>query len=201
MAFGDSLTVGHQSPIWEDELPEPTPYTRFLKKKVDELLKQKGAIGVRVEFLNRGINGELTDDMVDRFDRDVLGPRPDFVIILGGSNDLGWGVDPTAVAANLANMYGEALRHEVKPVACTVPSVLGYDEGIQPRLQLNQTIKRLSAEFGITCVDLFSATNDSSGRLRKEYSNDGLHLSTKGYEAMADAIFSGAVRGIVSEFL
>ena len=201
LAFGDSLTVGYQSPKSEDEWPRSTPYTRFLKDKTEKTLGRTAAVGLRVEFVNRGIVGELTEDMVDRFNRDVIEPRPDVTIILGGSNDLGWGLEPQSVASNLAEMYGEALGHGIQPVACTVPSVLGFDEGIQPRAQLNQLIEKCSAELGVICVDLFSATSDPTGRLREEYSNDGLHLSPLGYEAMAEAIFFGAVSGIVSKHL
>ncbi len=202
VAFGDSLTVGYHSPTREDEWPQPTPYTRFLKEKTEKMLDHRGALGLRVEFLNRGIVGELTEDMINRFDRDVVGSQPNVVIILGGSNDLGWGFEPPSVARNLAKMYDEALIHGIQPVACTVPSVLGYDEGIQPRLQLNQLIKKYSAERSIICVDLFSATGDSlTGRLKEEYSNDGLHLNPLGYEAMAESIFSGAVSAIVSKRL
>jgi lysophospholipase L1-like esterase len=199
VAFGDSLTAGYRSPTWEEEQPRPTPYTGFLKKRTDEMLEKRGVVGLMVEFLNRGVVGELTEDMVERFDRDVVEPRPDSVIILGGSNDLGWGLEPPLVAGNLAKMTGEALTEGIRPVTCTVPSVLGFDEGIQPRMQLNRLIKRYSIDHGVVCVDLFSATGDSAGRLRKDYSNDGLHLSVAGYEAMAKAIFSDAVRGIVSK--
>jgi len=198
VAFGDSLTVGYQSPTEEDQWPEPAPYTDFLGRKTEEMLGRRGAAGIRVKFLNRGIVGELTDEMVARFGGDVLGLQPDTVIILGGSNDLGWGREPEHVASNLARMYDEALGHGIRPIACTVPSVLGFDEGIKPRLRLNGLIKKLSADAGIICVDLFAATSDSAGRLREEYSNDGLHLNASGYEAVAESIFSGAVSGIIS---
>ena len=199
VAFGDSLTVGYQSPTEDEELPQPAPYTAFLSSRVDRMLSKK-ALSFKVEFLNRGIVGELTDDMVDRFSRDVLEPRPDAVIILGGSNDLGWGRDPSSVAENLTEMYDEALKSGIQPVSCTVPSVRGYDEGIQPRLTLNGLIKQRSEALGIICVDLFSATADSAGRLREAFSNDGLHLSPSGYEALAEAIFSEAVRGMVEGY-
>ena len=200
VAFGDSLTVGYRSPTEDEEIPQPVPYTTFLSKKVEALLG-KGRAGLRVDFLNRGVVGELTDDMVDRFGRDVLGPRPDAVIILGGSNDLGWGMEPSSIAENLTGMYNEALEKGIRPVACTVPSVRGFDEGIQSRLLLNELIKRYTGAIGVVCVDLFTATADSAGRLREEYSNDGLHLSPLGYEAMAEAIFSDAVRGMVEDYL
>jgi len=200
VAFGDSLTVGYQSATHDDEFPRPVPYTTSLSREVGEMLR-KGTVALRVEILNRGIVGELTEDMVNRFGYDVLGPRPDAVIILGGSNDLGWGMEPSSVAENLAGMYDEALQNRICPIACTVPSVRGYDEGIQPRLRLNGLIKKRSETLGIKCVDLFTATGDSAGRLRERYSNDGLHLSPLGYEAMAEAIFSQAVRGMVEGYL
>jgi len=202
VAFGDSLTVGYQSQIRGDEWPRPTPYTQFLKEKTEKMLDQRGAGSLRVEFLNRGVVGELTEDMVKRFDRDVLRSRSDAVIIRGGSNDLGWEHEPHSVARNLARMYDEALVHRIQPVSCTVPLVFGFDEGVQPRLQLNQLIKKYSAERSIVCVDLFSATGDSlTGRLKEEYSNDGLRLNPPGYETMAEAIFSDAVSGMVSKRL
>lgn len=200
-AFGDSLTVGYLSPTLGDEQPLPRPYTEFLSAKTKKMLIGRRAPSLRVEFLNRGVVGELTEDMLDRFDSDVVGPHPDVVIILGGSNDLGWGLEPPMVAANLGRMVDEALANGIQPVACTVPSVLGFDEGIQPRLWLNRLIKEQSSDRGIVCVDLFSATSDSAGRLRMEYSGDGLHLSAAGYEAMAEAIFSGAIDELISKRL
>lgn len=199
VAFGDSLTVGYQSPTLGDELPRPAPYTEFLKERVEKMPDLDTADAPRVEFLNRGVVGELTEDMLDRFDRDVVKVEPDFVIILGGSNDLGLGVEPQHVAGNLMQMYREAVRHGIRPIACTVPSIRGFDEGIPPRLVLNRLIKKYSAEHGQVCVDLFTATSDSTtGRLREECSNDGLHMNKRGYETMAEVIFSEAVREIVS---
>jgi acyl-CoA thioesterase I len=200
VAFGDSLTVGYQSPADEEEWPEPAPYTGFLEVKARRMLSEMAVEGARVEFLNRGINGELTEDMLHRFNLDVARHHPDAVIILGGSNDLGWGIGPTKISRNLTNMYKEALDHLIQPIPCTVPSVLGFDEGIPPRLELNQLVKKSSAALGIGCVDLFAATADKAGRLRAEYSNDGLHLNTAGYEAMAGEIFSKSVRKIISNY-
>jgi len=185
----------------EEEEPPPAPYTAFLERMVGKMPELRSAPNLEVELINRGVVGELTDDMLARLDRDVLGPRPDAVIILGGSNDLGWGLEPETIVENLAQMTDGALVCGIQPVACTVPSVLGFDAGIQPRLRLNELVKKRSADRGVACVDLFSATSDSAGRLREDYSNDGLHLSTAGYKAVADAIFSGAVSGIVLDRL
>jgi lysophospholipase L1-like esterase len=201
VAFGDSLTVGYRSPTGEDSEPMPTPYTAFLKRKTEKMLEREGSSRFRVTFVNRGVVGELTEDMLSRFDREVMESRPDAVIILGGSNDLGWGLEPPVIAGNLMQLVDQALTAGIQPVTCTVPSVLGFDEGIRPRLELNRLIQKQSSDRGVVCVDLFTPTSDSAGRLRAEYSNDGLHLSAAGYETMAEAIFSGAVNGIVSRRL
>jgi len=200
VAFGDSLTVGYLSPTGEEEWPQPIPYTRFLRRKTENFLRNSGRSDLEVEFLNRGIVGELTADMVDRFGRDVIEIQPGAVIILGGSNDLGWGMEPLSVVTNLKTMYDEALRNGIRPVSCTVPSVRGFDDGIRPRLQLNDLIKKCSGDRGIVCVDVFAATGDPAGRLKAEYSNDGLHLNAAGYEVMADAMFSDAVGTMISDW-
>ncbi|MBF0591129.1 MAG: hypothetical protein HQL02_03470, partial [Nitrospirae bacterium] len=95
VAFGDSLTVGFQSPTYESPWYQETPYTDFLNQMLSE----------RITFVAKGISGELTEEMVRRFPGDVLAARPDYVIILGGSNDLGWGMQPTVVMQNLYTMY------------------------------------------------------------------------------------------------
>ena len=198
IAFGDSLTVGYHPPALSGESPRTTPYTRFLAEKAEGFLNQEGASALHAVFTNKGITGELTSEMLGRFDTDVVSQNPDAVIVLGGSNDLGWGYEPSTVAENLQEMYGNALANDIEPVSCTVPSVRGFDEGIEPRLELNRLIKSCAAEMEIACADLFSATCDQpTNRLKQEYSEDGLHMTSEGYRALGDTIFSEAVRGII----
>lgn len=202
VALGDSLTVGYHPPALEGDSPRATPYTRYLAEKAETFLSQEGVNGLQVVFMNRGITGELTADMLGRFQADVVSQNPDVVVVLGGSNDLGWGYEPSMVAENLSEMYGEALANGIEPVSCTVPSVLGFDEGIPPRLELNQLIKNFAIERGIPCVDLFSATCEPlTSRLKQAYSDDGLHLTAEGYRALGETIFSGAVQEIIVRHL
>lgn len=200
VAFGDSLTVGYQSPTIGYDWPEAAPYTKFLKDMTVRLIEDLSMVGFKVVFHNKGIVGELTQDMLDRFNRDVVDLQPDCTIILGGSNDVGLGVPLQNIMANLIEMYNEALGHQIKPIACTLPSVLGFDEGIPDRIELNGSIKMYCLKNDIVCVDLFAATSDSkTKRLKKELSNDGLHLNGKGYEVVAETIFENAVRKIIME--
>jgi len=200
IAFGDSLTVGYHSGH-DGDSPEASPYTEVLREKADKVLGRQGTRPFDVTFLNRGTSGELTGEMIERYPSTVIAVEPDAVIVLGGSNDLGWGYHPESIGENLSWMYDEALAHGIRPVACTVPSVLGFDEGIEPRRLLNETIVELSRELGIPCVDLFSATCDSSQRLRAEFSDDGLHLTSAGYRAMGEAIFRDAVGPMIERRL
>ncbi len=202
VAMGDSLTAGYQSPVLGEDWTEPAPYTRFLAEMTGGILSKKDSVDFHVEFLNRGVVGELTEDMLQRFETDVIDLEPDFVIILGGSNDIGWHFLPKLILKNLSEMYDEASAHQITPLGCTVPSVLGFDEGIGPRLELNSLIKTHCMDRGFPCIDLFTATCDpETQRLRVELSNDGLHLNTGGYMMLARTVFDEAIRQIVTEFL
>src|SRR3990170_5815970 len=91
VAFGDSLTVGFQYPAPSSLWNEETPYTDFLQVKVANMLNLIGQLGsITVQFRNRGVNGDVTSNMVIRFKRDVIDLKPECAIILGGSNDIGW---------------------------------------------------------------------------------------------------------------
>ncbi|MBF0565854.1 MAG: hypothetical protein HQK89_11470 [Nitrospirae bacterium] len=180
VAFGDSLTVGFQSPTMSVPYYQETPYTHFLSQM---------AAG-KLEFASRGINGELTSDMLNRFDDDVLALYPDYVIILGGTNDIGWGVATSEIFENLSYMYNRAKSHGITPVAVTVPSLRGYDSFIPPRLALNEKIISFANVSGFPFADLFAHSSEPETlRLRAEYSNDGLHLTTAGYKLIADLLY------------
>ena len=79
ICFGDSLTAGFQSPTSENPHGRPTPYGEWIQEFI-------GAAG---QVRTSGVCGELTGEMVLRFRRDVLAHQPTFVVILGGTNDLG----------------------------------------------------------------------------------------------------------------
>lgn len=199
VALGDSLTVGFQTPTVDEPWPMVVPYTHFLEHMIGDMLRRSGTTSLNVQIHNRGINGDLTSGMLFRFRRDVVDLRPDYVIILGGSNDIGWGLSPKVIFNNLMGMYTTVRANDVEPIACTIPSILGFDLYIKPRLELNSLIQKHCLERGINCVDLFNSTSDpQTKRLLEEYSNDGLHLNTRGYETMAETVFYEAVEEIIA---
>jgi len=190
VAFGDSLTTGYQSPGPEQYLGTATPYGDFLRDMLS------GAAEIQV----RGVNGELTGEMVLRFGTDVISAKPDYVVILGGTNDLGWGAAPQEVMRNIATMYERARAAGIRAVAVSIPSIRGFDELIPPRLALNRLVADYCRERSQPFVDLFTATAEpETQRLAQRYSNDGLHLTTEGYRLLAEMLYDRVFRPLISK--
>jgi acyl-CoA thioesterase I len=185
VTLGDSLTTGYQSPGPDHFLGASTPYGEFLRD----------LLGDTAEVLVRGVNGELTGEMALRLGADVISLKPDYVVILGGTNDLGWGAPPHDIMRNIGAMYERALGAGIQAVAVTVPSIRGLDQMIPPRLLLNRLIVEYGRNRSLPCVDLFTATAEpETQRLAESYSNDGLHLTTDGYRLLAEMLYDQVFR-------
>ena len=140
--------------------------------------------------------------MTMRFRRDVLERQPAFVVILGGTNDLGWNAWPEEIMRNLVKMYEQALAALVQPVPVTVPSlrVAGeFGDGADGRwltdhIARRQVLNKLICDYArskpLPCLDLFEATAEPETlQLGAAYSNDGLHLTTDGYCLIATLLY------------
>ncbi|HKQ35981.1 MAG TPA: GDSL-type esterase/lipase family protein [Nitrospiraceae bacterium] len=191
VCFGDSLTAGFQSPTADNPLGVETPYGQFLQ----ELIGPAGRVSIS------GICGELTGEMAMRFRSAVLNHQPTHVVILGGTNDLGWNALPADIMRNLLKMYELAAAAGIQPVPVTVPSIrVGDDlrsaegrrwfaEHLDRRCELNGSILRYAASKRLAAFDLFAATAEpETQQLAAEYSNDGLHLTTAGYRLIAERL-------------
>jgi len=192
ICFGDSLTSGFQSPIPGNQMGQETPYGQYLQEW----------LGDSVDVQVSGMCGELTDEMLMRFRRDVLEPQPGHVILLGGTNDLGWNVQPEEIMKNLVQMYELSQASQIVPIPVTVPSIRveatsgGPDaeawlgQHLSRRAELNGLIQEYALSKGLPWIDLFTATADATtGQLVAPYSNDGLHLSTAGYRLLAQLLY------------
>lgn len=197
-ALGDSLTVG-ESYFQFSDADQPTLYPEYLQSLAEHHLRSLRS-DVKVNVLNRGINGDLTSGMLERFSRDIVEEKADYVIILGGTNDLGWSFDPAMIAHNLITMYDAALNKDIAPVACSVPSILGYEGLIPPRLHFNKMIRTEAEKRSIAFVYLFTATVEpQTNRRLEDYSADGLHLDSKGYQRMGKYMFDKWLRALLDQ--
>jgi len=192
ICFGDSLTAGFQSPSAECPTGQETPYGGFLQEW----------LGPSVEVRVSGICGELTGEMAMRFRRDVLEHRPQHVVVLGGTNDLGWNANPADIMKNLVKMYELSRGSQIVPVPVTVPSVRIDIAGagseaqawlahhLERRQVLNGLIREYAVSKGLAWVDLFTSTAEpETNQLAAPYSNDGLHLTTAGYRLLARLLY------------
>ncbi len=192
VCFGDSLTAGFQSPAADNPQGIETPYGQFLQE----------LIGPAARVSINGVCGELTGEMAMRFRSAVLAHHPTHVVILGGTNDLGWNAEPADIMRNLLKMYELAAAAGITPVPVTIPSIrLGADlrneegrrwfaEHLERRRQLNGLILRYAESKRLTALDLFADTVElETQQLAARYSNDGLHLTTAGYRLLAERLY------------
>lgn len=152
-------------------------------------------------YVNRGISGQTTPQMLIRFRPDVIELKPEVVVILAGTNDIAGNTGPMtleAIEANIASMAELARVHRIRVVLASVMPVSDYETTAdgQPRNQtirrppekikaLNEWVKNYAAANKLTYLDYYSAMVDDKGFLKDELSNDGLHPNDKGYQVMA----------------
>jgi acyl-CoA thioesterase I len=146
-------------------------------------------------YVNRGISGQTTAQMLVRVYPDVIDLHPAALIILAGTNDIAGNNGPqtiTMVEENLQAITDLALQHGIKVILCTLTPVSDYTShpqtGHRPPadiLKLNEWLRSYAQEEKLGFVDYFSVTVDEKGMLREGYSEDGLHPNAKGYELMA----------------
>jgi lysophospholipase L1-like esterase len=152
-------------------------------------------------YVNRGISGQTTPQMLVRFRLDVIDLEPKVVVILAGTNDIAGNTGPMTLAqteANLATMTELARMHGIRVVLSSLLPVrdgLTNQDGeqlVQTKQRppetiaaLNEWIKKYSAANRLVYLDYFSAMVDDRGFLKAESTYDGLHPNARGYVVMA----------------
>jgi lysophospholipase L1-like esterase len=144
-------------------------------------------------YLNRGISGQVTPQMLLRFYQDVIALKPKAVVILAGTNDIGGNVGPMTLEATetyLMSMADMARANNIKVVLSSLTPVCDYHRPqTQSRppekiLALNQWMKDYCARNQFVYLDYFSATVDDKGMFKTEMTDDGLHPNAAGYAVM-----------------
>ena len=145
-------------------------------------------------YVNRGISGQTTPQMLIRFRPDVIALNPKVVVILAGTNDIAGNTGPMTLEAiedNLMSMGDLARANNIRVVLASVMPVCDY---IKPQTErrapekivaLNAWIKSYAAKNSLVYLDYYSAMIDDKQMFRKELTYDGLHPNAAGYEVMA----------------
>ena len=160
-------------------------------------------------YINRGISGQTTPQMLVRFRQDVIDLHPKVVVILAGTNDIAGNTGPMRKEdseANLASMADLARTHGIRVVLSSVLPVHNYTERSKDFFaqrpmkrinELNEWLKKFCAENKIVYLDYFSAVVDDKGLLKKDLADDGLHPNDAGYKIMvplAEAAIAKALK-------
>ena len=161
-------------------------------------------------YVNRGISGQTTEQMVVRFRQDVIDLHPAVLVVLAGTNDLA-GVTGSArnedIEANYASIAELARLHQIRVVFASLLPVNNYTDdakesfALRPReriLALNTWLRDYCAKNRLVYLDYFSAMVDSKGMLKRELSDEGLHPNAAGYKIMAPLAEKSIAQAIAS---
>lgn len=148
-------------------------------------------------YINRGIDGQSTPQMLVRFRQDVIDLHPAVLVVLAGTNDVAGVTGRTRnedIEANYSSMADLARAHHIRLAFASLLPVNNYSEdakesfALRPReriLALNSWLKNYCAQNGLVYLDYFSAMADDKGLLKRDLSDEGLHPNAAGYKVMA----------------
>ena len=148
-------------------------------------------------YINRGISGQTTSQMLVRFRQDVIALQPKVVVILAGTNDIAGNTGPMRlgdIEANYSSLAELAGANGIKVVVSSVLPIHNYTPqsqelfaGRSPEriLEFNRWLSAYSAGHGCIYLDYFNSIVDARGLLRRELAEDGLHPNKDGYKIMA----------------
>jgi lysophospholipase L1-like esterase len=159
-------------------------------------------------YINRGIGGQTTPQMLLRFRQDVIDLHPKVVVILAGTNDIAGNTGPMRledIEANYASMAEIARANDVRVVFSSVMPVHNYTPQSQNLfaqrspakiVQLNLWLKNYCATNSCVYLDYFSIMVDDKGLLKRDLADDGLHPNAAGYKIMAP-LAEAAIRSAI----
>ena len=153
-------------------------------------------------YINRGIGGQTTPQMLIRFKPDAIDLKPYAIIILAGTNDIAGNTGPSTIRMitdNLFSMAELAIAYEIKVVLASILPVYQYpwvDDVLDPPSvidSINSKIKEYVENKGLVYLDYYSSMVDDRKGLKLDFTGDGVHPNEAGYKVMsaiADEIIS-----------
>ena len=149
------------------------------------------------DYVNRGISGQITGEMLGRMQADVIAHRPQAMLLLAGTNDIARGVAGATIQQNLAMIADLCEFHKIKVILASILPVSDHHKDVNPRFEmtkgrppavireLNTWMAAFAKKRGFTYLNYYDAMVDSSGFLKAELADDGLHPNSAGYRVMA----------------
>ena len=180
------------------ELPPPAPDEQrvvFMGNSITEMWANHfAALFPGKPYINRGIGGQTTPQMLVRFKQDVVALKPKVVVILAGTNDIAGNTGPSTlemIQNNIASMAEIAKANGIRVVLASVLPVYTYSwrpEILNPAdtiIALNSWMREYARSHGEVYLDLHSAMKDERNGMREEITTDGVHVNEAGYRLMA----------------
>jgi lysophospholipase L1-like esterase len=157
-------------------------------------------------YINRGISGQTTPQMLVRFRADVIDLKPIAVVILAGINDIAGNTGPATldmIKNNIFSMAELAKVNQIKVILCSILPALDFPwksnrNPAEKIIALNTLLKNYADANGILYLDYYSAMVDERKGLLASYSNDGVHPNKAGYQVMAP-LAEEAITKVLSE--
>jgi acyl-CoA thioesterase I len=158
-------------------------------------------------YINRGISGQTSPQMVLRFRQDVIDLRPKAVVILAGTNDVAGNTGPMTLEQtedDLRDMAELAMANHIRVVLCSVLPAFDFpwSPGLSPApkiTDLNRWIKAYATEKGYVYVDYHSAMKDARDGLPQTLSHDGVHPNAAGYAIMTPLVEAGIAQALAAK--
>ena len=144
------------------------------------------------QYINRGISGQTTPQMLVRFRADVINLKPKLVVLLAGANDIAENTGHSSlemITNNIFSMAELAEAHDIKVILCSVLPALFFPwntkiHPVEKILNLNKMIQKYATEKEHFYLDYYSAMVDKNKGLTEDYSDDGMHPNKTGYLVM-----------------
>jgi len=189
--------------------PSPQrPRVVFMGDSITDGWRLNEYYGSSRDFVNRGISGQISEQILGRMQADAVNLQPRLVVVLAGTNDLARGIAVSAIEDNLSMMADVALAHQIEPLFASLLPVSDYHKDVNPQyaqttrrppariVELNNWLKSFCQQRRLPYIDYYSALVDQAGYLQADTSDDGLHPNAKGYRIMAPIALAAIDRAI-----
>ncbi|MDH6533430.1 acylhydrolase [Parabacteroides sp. 52] len=159
---------------------------------------------IKNDYIDRGIGGQTTAEMLVRFRADVIQLKPQAVVILAGTNDIAQNIGYISqenIFGNIVSMAELAKANNIHVILCSILPVYDYPwrKGLEPAnkiIQLNGWLKEYAAQNGLSYVDYHSALKDERNGLPEKYARDGVHPNLEAYKIMEALVQEALVKVI-----